>query len=156
MLDDGWIWKRAQKDCEALRIPKRRVHDLRRTGITLFIEDGADSNILKRGTHAPPRTVMDLYTSIEWAVLCREVAKLKLGNSELLADEGEWRAGSRVIGRQRPLRAAVRNAELTTGAKEGAAAIGFVANAQRSRPRRGGAASEQQRSLNDQEGPPEW
>lgn len=81
MLDDGWIWKRAQKDCAALRIPKRRVHDLRRTGITLYVADGADSNLLKRGTHAPPRAVMDLYTSVEWATLCREVAKLKLLDS---------------------------------------------------------------------------
>jgi integrase len=78
MLDDGWVWKRLRRDCDALGISRRRTHDLRRTGITLYIADGADSNLLKRGTHAPPRSVMDLYTSVEWKVLCREIAKLKL------------------------------------------------------------------------------
>jgi hypothetical protein len=56
----------------------RRVHDLRRTGISLAIEDGAEELILKPGTHAPPRHVMALYTSVQWKTLCHEVAKLTL------------------------------------------------------------------------------
>ncbi len=56
----------------------RCVHDLRRTGISLAIEDGAEELILKRGTHALPRHVMALYTSVQWKTLCREVGKLTL------------------------------------------------------------------------------
>ena len=61
-----------------LEARQRRVHNLRRTGISLAIEDGADEAILKRGTHAPPRHVMALYTSVAWKTLCREVVKLQL------------------------------------------------------------------------------
>jgi len=76
MLNKDWIWKRLRWDCDVLGLRRRRVHDLRRTGISLAIEDGADELILKRGTHAPPRYVMALYTSVQWKTLCREVAKL--------------------------------------------------------------------------------
>ena len=79
MLDDSWLWKRAQKDYDMLGIRRRRVYDLRRTGISLYRADGADSLILNRGTHAPPRSVMELYTSVDWKVLCREVSKLRFG-----------------------------------------------------------------------------
>ena len=41
-------------------------------------EDGAEEVILKRGTHAPPRHVMALYTSVQWQIIRREVAKLQL------------------------------------------------------------------------------
>jgi integrase len=77
MLDDAWVWKRLQKDVEALGFPRRRTHDLRRTGISLYIEDGADENILRRGTHAAPMHVMGIYTSVHWKTLCREVSKLR-------------------------------------------------------------------------------
>jgi integrase len=64
MLDDGWIWKRLRRDCaRSAFTPRRRVHDLRRTFITLAIGDGADENLLRRGTHAAPRHVMGLYNS---------------------------------------------------------------------------------------------
>jgi integrase len=79
MLDDGWVWKRLQKDIEVLGFPHRRVHDLRRTGITLYREDGADERMLSRGTHAAPRDVMGMYTSVAWRTLCREISKLRLG-----------------------------------------------------------------------------
>lgn len=78
MRDRHYTWKRAQKDLDALGLRRRRVHDLRRTGITLARGDGADRDILRRGTHAPPRDVMELYTSVEWAKLCAEVAKLRV------------------------------------------------------------------------------
>ena len=57
---------------------RRRAHDLRRTFISLARADGADEGILKRGTHAPGKDIMSLYTSVEWDSLCREVAKLQL------------------------------------------------------------------------------
>jgi len=78
MRDRNYSWKRAQKDLDKLGLRRRRVHDLRRTGITLARGDGADRDILRRGTHAPPKDVMELYTTVEWAKLCAEVAKLRL------------------------------------------------------------------------------
>ena len=78
MLDDGWIWKRLRRDCDALGIPRRRSHDLRRTFITLAIGDGADENLLRRGTHAAPRHVMGLYNSVQWRTLCAQVQKLQM------------------------------------------------------------------------------
>lgn len=78
MRDRHFIWKRMQADLRLLGLRERRVHDLRRTGISLAKEDGAEETILKRGTHAPPKDVMGLYTSVEYAALCREVAKIQL------------------------------------------------------------------------------
>lgn len=72
-------WTRLQRHLAALEWRRRRVHDLRRTGISLARADGADRDVLKRGTHAPPREIMELYTSVEWERLCGEVAKLKIG-----------------------------------------------------------------------------
>ncbi len=79
--DKNYTWKRAQRDLVLLGFRRRRVHDLRRTGISLAREDGADKDVLRRGTHAPPREVMELYTSVEWGRLCAEVAKLKVGRA---------------------------------------------------------------------------
>lgn len=78
MLDKNWIWKRLRAETEGRGWRPRRVHDLRRTGISLAIEDGAEELILKRGTHAPPKNIMGLYTSVSWETLCREVAKVSL------------------------------------------------------------------------------
>lgn len=78
MRDRHYTWKRAQKDLDLLGLRRRRVHDLRRTGITLARGDGADRDVLRRGTHAPPKDVMELYTSVEWSKLCAEVAKLRI------------------------------------------------------------------------------
>jgi integrase len=55
MRDRHYTWKRAQKDLDLLGLRRRRVHDLRRTGITLARGDGADRDILRRGTHAAAR-----------------------------------------------------------------------------------------------------
>ncbi len=79
--DKNYTWKRAQRDFACLGFRPRRVHDLRRTGISLAREDGADKDVLRRGTHAPPREVMELYTSVEWERLCVEVAKLKIAGT---------------------------------------------------------------------------
>jgi integrase len=82
MLDKDWIWKRLTRDLATLGLRHRRVHDLRRTGISLARADGADRDILKRGTHAPPKDIMGLYTSVEWEKLCAEVYKLKFEHRE--------------------------------------------------------------------------
>lgn len=82
LRDKNFSWKRLKKDLETLGLRHRRIHDLRRTGISLARADGADKHILKRGTHAPPRDVMELYTSVDWDVLCRETLKWTLSGKE--------------------------------------------------------------------------
>ncbi|MEN9800537.1 MAG: Myxococcus phage Mx8 [Pseudomonadota bacterium] len=65
-------------DLAALGLRQRRGHDFRRTFISLAREDGADVSILRRVTHKAPRDIMEDYTSVSFATLCREVLKLKL------------------------------------------------------------------------------
>jgi hypothetical protein len=77
MRSDHDSYKRLRLDCSALGL--RRFHDLRRTGITLYREDGAEKDILHLCTHgAPGSDVMELYTSFGWAKLCAQVRPLKL------------------------------------------------------------------------------
>jgi integrase len=78
MRDKNYIWKRITKDLTTLGLRHRRAHDLRRSGISLAQDCGADRNVLTWATHAPPKDVMGLYTSLAWATLCTEVSKLML------------------------------------------------------------------------------
>jgi hypothetical protein len=57
----------------------RGGHDLRGWYKTRCIEDGADSLIIRRTTHAPPRDVNAGYERFTWATICREVSKLRVG-----------------------------------------------------------------------------
>jgi integrase len=82
MRDRHYAWKRFQADLKLLGLRPRRAHDLRRTGISLTRGDGALEGILKWGTHAPGRDVMNLYTSVEWERLCAEVTKLKISRRQ--------------------------------------------------------------------------
>lgn len=75
--DRHFAWKRLRRDLLTLGLRHRRAHDLRRTGITLARAGGADKDRLRRGTHGEDRDVLELYTSVEWELLCGEVAKLQ-------------------------------------------------------------------------------
>lgn len=65
----------------------RGGHDLRSWYETRAIEDGADSLILRRTTHAAPKDVAGGYERFSWATICREVGKLQIGllDGEILA-----------------------------------------------------------------------
>lgn len=78
MRDMNGSLRRLKWDLETLGMRVRRGHDLRRTMISLARSDGAQVDILRRGTHKPPKEVIEGYTTFEWDVLCREVAKLKV------------------------------------------------------------------------------
>ena len=80
--DENYSWKRLHKDLAVLGYRLRRQHDLRRTGITLAREDGAERDILRLCTHAPPRDVMELYTSFGWAKLCAQISCLHVAGSK--------------------------------------------------------------------------
>ncbi len=71
-----WVHKHFARDLETLGLRHRRGHDLRRTFISLARSNGAEKDILRRATHKPPREVIEGYTTFEWPVVCREVAKL--------------------------------------------------------------------------------
>lgn len=57
----------------------RGGHDLRGWYKTRCIEDGADSLIMGRTTHAPPRDVNAGYERFTWPTICRELEKLRVG-----------------------------------------------------------------------------
>jgi integrase len=78
MRNKNYTRKAFDRVLRTLGIDHRRVHDLRRTFISLARDDGADKDILRRGTHQPPKDVMELYTTVEWRKLCDEVAKLRI------------------------------------------------------------------------------
>jgi hypothetical protein len=63
---------------EAGKHRKRGGHDLRSWYKTRTIEDGADSLIVRRTTHATPDDVNAGYERFSWVTICREVAKLKV------------------------------------------------------------------------------
>lgn len=54
------------------------VHDLRSWYQTRCIEDGADSPIIRRTTHAPDKSVNGGYERFSWPTICREVGKLSV------------------------------------------------------------------------------
>ncbi len=44
----------------------------------LVRDDGADGQVIRWVTHAPPRTAFDNYTRAWWNQLCEELAKLRV------------------------------------------------------------------------------
>jgi integrase len=70
--------RRFHKDLARLGLRKRRQHDMRRTFISLARADGARADVLERVTHGPRGDIMNLYTTLPWALLCEEVVKLRI------------------------------------------------------------------------------
>lgn len=83
MRSKQYTLERFQKDLTTLELRRRRFHDLRRTMISLARSDGANRDILRRGTHKAPREVMEGYTTFEFDVLAREVSKLQVSRRNL-------------------------------------------------------------------------
>ena len=74
--------RRFHEDLERVGLRARRQHDGRRTFISLARADGARPDILRWVTHGPTGDITDVYTSLPWATLCEEVAKLKISLRE--------------------------------------------------------------------------
>ncbi len=74
----GTTHQNLQRDCRALGIPGRRVHDTRHTFISLTRRDGARKEILERITHNARGDIVDRYTTFDWEPLCEAVACLRL------------------------------------------------------------------------------
>jgi integrase len=73
-----FTWKRAARHLEQLKLRHRRVHDLRRTFVSLATAAGADDRILHWGTHGRPGDIMGAYNDSDWKRLCAEWTKLEL------------------------------------------------------------------------------
>jgi integrase len=76
MRSKGHTLRRLHRALAALGLRPRRVHDLRRTWISLCLSDGADRETLRWASHGRPGDVLGAYTEMEWAKLCAEVGKL--------------------------------------------------------------------------------
>jgi integrase len=77
-LRDPVVHANLLRDLEALGLRARRVHDARRTFISLAMADGARKDVLRWVTHGPSGDVVDAYTTLPWTALCAEVGKLHL------------------------------------------------------------------------------
>lgn len=77
-LKDPTVLEWLKKDLAMLGCRGRRIHDSRRTFISLALADGADKHKLRWVTHGPPADIIDLYTTLPWETLCSQVAVLKI------------------------------------------------------------------------------
>ncbi|ADO73003.1 site-specific integrase [Stigmatella aurantiaca] len=75
---DPVVHGQLREDLELLGLRGRRVHDTRRTFISLALADGADRDKLAWVTHGPKGDIVSLDTTLPWESLCAEVAKLKV------------------------------------------------------------------------------
>lgn len=71
-------WSHHAGDLEQLGLRHRRIHDTRRTFITLARVDGARRDVLEQITHNAKGNIMDMYTTLPWHTLCEAVSCLKL------------------------------------------------------------------------------
>lgn len=67
-----------QEDLRRLELRRRRVHDLRRTFISLCRDDGARVEVLRWVTHGRSASMTDVYSTLAWSTFCTEVGRLKL------------------------------------------------------------------------------
>src|SRR5262249_32111127 len=77
-LKDNLVYDAFQRDLKLVGLRSRRVHDARRTFISLALADGARKDILRWITHGPEGDIVSAYTTLPWDALCTEVAKLKV------------------------------------------------------------------------------
>ena len=68
------------QDLPRLGLRRRRIHDTRRTFISLTCKDGCSRDVIKRITHARGGEVFDAYREVFWEEACREISKLQIGS----------------------------------------------------------------------------
>jgi integrase len=74
--------KKFHEDLERLGLRRRRVHDLRRSYITLARAQGARTDVIQCITHRTRADMMNAYTSFDWKTLCEEAGKLRVQVSD--------------------------------------------------------------------------
>ena len=90
-MEGEWL----ERHCTTLGLRTRRLHDARRSFISLSQDDGADPSVIRRITHPGEGDVFSSYTTYSWARLCGEVAKLNIRAPEASAKLPEAPQGSR-------------------------------------------------------------
>jgi len=71
--------KQFHQHCELIGLRTRRIHDSRRSFISLARDDGAQRDVIKSLTHPfDGSDAHDSYTTFAWSRCCEEVAKLKI------------------------------------------------------------------------------
>jgi integrase len=70
-------WQLLKDDLRALGFPHRRLHDLRRTFVTMARSAGAQTDLVRWIVHGPTTRVIDLYTSTPWPALVSVVKLVK-------------------------------------------------------------------------------
>lgn len=79
MLTRHTAYKRfVNTDLPTLGLRHRRVHDARRTVVSIARSNGVRAEVLRDITHAPARTVFDMYTSFSWEAKCEAVLCIKV------------------------------------------------------------------------------
>jgi len=81
MRDRHRVRKDWLPDLDMLGFRHRRLQDTRRTFITMAREAGADDRVLKRITHTPPESMLDIYSTFSWPTMCKAVMVIDLGLS---------------------------------------------------------------------------
>jgi len=81
------------RDLAKLELRPRHHYVTRHTFITQTQEDGGDPATLRWITHAPPKSSYDGYTRAQWARLCAELVKLRVGVEATEAVEGGGGSG---------------------------------------------------------------
>lgn len=73
------VLHRFHHDLDRLGLYRRRVHDARRTFITLVTQtEGVQSDIIRRVTHCRPGDVFNAYREVSWDSICRELEKFRI------------------------------------------------------------------------------
>lgn len=118
--------KRFHEDCDRLGLRRRRLHDTRRTFISLALAGGADRESVRWIAHGRPADVLGFYTEADWSRLCAAVLAVRI---ELL--EGRVvelrRAGNEVIAPAAPATPGETWADRGQGASASAQALGITA-----------------------------
>ncbi len=69
---------RFHEDLARVGLRRRRLHDARRTLISLARADGARGDVLEWCTHSPKGDIVNLYSTLPWAAFCAEVVKFNV------------------------------------------------------------------------------
>jgi integrase len=84
----NYALKTFHRDLALLGLRVRRLHDCRRTFVSLAQDGGASKEVLRAITHPSPRDAFDLYSTPSWVARCEAVLCLKIGarvDAELVA-----------------------------------------------------------------------
>ncbi len=85
-LTKSAAYKAWLRSCKAAGVTNRSVHSTRHTFITVARRNGADKEAVELVTHNPKGTIVDRYTTREWAELCRAVACVNYETTDRLVD----------------------------------------------------------------------